>query len=250
MKRLVIALLFLSGIGTCLAVDLHVSAAASLTDVLNTAGKEYERKTGDHVVFNYGASSTLARQIDEGAPADVFISADELKMDDLAKRGRIVPESRRNIVSNTLVVIVPLNSTVRIRKAADLDGPSIHKLALAQTESVPAGIYARTYLEKLGLWERLQPKVVPTENVRAALAAVASENADAGIVYRTDALISKEVRVALEVSEKEGPKITYPAAVVTDSPSKATAEKFIEFLRSPAGVRILRQYGFLVNRAR
>jgi molybdate transport system substrate-binding protein len=249
MKRLVIALLILSGIGPGLAAELHVSAAASLSDVLNTAGREYERKRGDRVVFNYGASSTLARQIDEGAPADVFISADERKMDDLAKRGRIVPASRLNIVSNTLVVIVPLHSRVRIRSAADLALPSIHKLALAQTASVPAGIYARAWLEKLGLWERLEAKVVPTENVRAALAAVASENADAGIVYRTDALISKEVRVALEVSAKEGPKITYPAAVVTDSPSKAAAERFIGFLQSPAGIRILRQYGFLVNRA-
>jgi molybdate transport system substrate-binding protein len=250
MKRHVLALLALSLAGICLADELRVSAAASLTDALDTAGREYSRKSGEQVVFNFGASSSLARQIDEGAPADVFISADELKMDDLARHGRIFPASRRILLSNTLVIIVPRTSRTRIRTAADLTGPSIRKLALAQTESVPAGIYARTYLQKLHLWDRLEPKIVPTENVRAALAAVASENADAGIVYRTDALISNEVRVAFEVPVREGPEIAYPVAVVADSPRKAAAQRFIDYLRSPAGTAIFRRYGFLIGRER
>ena len=250
MKRLLTALLALCCVVPSVAAELRVSAAASLTDVLEKAGKAYGRETGERLLFNFGASSTLARQIEEGAPTDVFISADELKMDDLQRRRLIVPRSRRSIASNTLVVVVPRSSRTSIRTAADLANPSIRNLAVAQTDTVPAGIYARSYLQKLHLWELLRPKVVPTANVRAALAAVASENADAAIVYRTDALSSSDVRIALEVSRGEGPKISYPAAVVADSRRKAAAQRFLDYLRSPASLEIFRQYGFLVNQPR
>jgi molybdate transport system substrate-binding protein len=247
MKRILSALLAALCVGPSVAGEIRVSAAASLTDVLQKTGQEYGRKTGEHIIFNFGASSALARQIEEGAPADLFISADESKMDGLQRQGSIVPASRRSIASNTLVVVLPVMSRMRIRTANDLLNPKIRHLALAETTAVPAGIYARSYLERLHLWDRLSPKVVPTENVRAALAAVASENADAAIVYRTDALISHDVRIALEVPKAEGPQISYPAAVLAESRRKEAAQRFLDYLRSPEASRIFRQYGFLVN---
>jgi molybdate transport system substrate-binding protein len=247
MKRILSALLAVLCVGPSVAGEIRVSAAASLTDVLEKAGKEYGRKTGEHIIFNFGASSTLARQIEEGAPADLFISADELKMDGLQRHGSIVPASRRSIASNTLVIVLPVRSRMRIRTANDLLDAKIRHLALAETMAVPAGIYARSYLERLHLWDRLIPKVVPTENVRAALAAVASENADAAIVYRTDALSSRDVRIALEVPKADGPQISYPAAVLAESHRKEAAQQFLDYLRSPEASRIFRQYGFLVN---
>ena len=219
-----------------LALTLHVSAAASLTDVLQEIASHYS----DKVVFNFGGSSILARQIQEGAPADVFISADELKMDDLQRRGLIVPKSRRKILSNTLVIVVTRDSKLRITSAKDLVG---HTIAIGQPESVPAGIYAKTYLLKQGIWDRVAGKVIPTESVRAALAAVESGNVDAGIVYKTDALISRSVKIACEV--KDGPKISYPAAVTADSRQKRAAHKFLDFLQSAQARAIFRRHGFL-----
>jgi molybdate transport system substrate-binding protein len=229
------------------ATTLHVSAAASLTDVLQELAPIYEKQTGDTVLFNFGASSLLARQIQEGAPADLFISADELKMDSLQQRRLIVAATRRSILSNTLAIIVPSDSRMKIASPADLAGDSIRNLALAEPQSVPAGIYAKEYLRKLRLWQKIVFKVVPTDNVRGALAAVESGNADAGIVYKTDALISKLVRIAYEVPAAEGPEISYPAAVVADSKQPAAAQRLLDFLQSPRAQGVFRKYGFLVK---
>jgi molybdate transport system substrate-binding protein len=230
-----------------LAGDVHVSAAASLIDVLHEIGPVYEKQTGDTLIDNFGASSMLARQIQEGAPADLFISADELKMDDLQQRGLIVKTSRRSILSNTLVIIVPTGSSVKIASARDLAGPSVRNIAIAEPKSVPAGIYAKEYLQKLQVWDKITDKLVPTDNVRAALAAVESENAAAGIVYKTDALISKLVRIAYEVPPTEGPEISYPAAVVAGSKQQAAAQRFLNYLQSPPAQEIFRKYGFLIK---
>lgn len=217
---------------------LNVSAAASLTDALQGIAKQYR----EPVVFNFGASSTLARQIEDGAPADVFISADALNMDRLARAGLIVAKSRINVVANTLAVVVPDDSTLKIREARDLIG---HRIAIAQPDSVPAGIYARQYLRRNKVWDRLAPDMIPVENVRAALAAAESGDVDAAIVYKTDALISKKVKIAYEVSRASGPKIVYPAAILRDSAQKPRAQKFLDYLRSPAAREVFRRYGFL-----
>jgi molybdate transport system substrate-binding protein len=230
-----------------LAATLHVSAAASLTDALQKIAPAYEKASGDTILFNFGASSTLARQIQEGAPADLFISADEAKMDQLERRGLIVKQSRRGILSNTLVIIVPGDRRLKIRSPKDLADPGIRNVAVAEPQSVPAGIYAKDYLRKLGVWDRITLKIVPVDNVRAALAAVESGNADAGIVYKTDALISKTVRIAYEVPASDGPAISYPAAVVADSKFKSAAERFLGYLQSPAARQVFRQYGFMVR---
>jgi molybdate transport system substrate-binding protein len=252
MKRLTLALLAALWIGAlapslALGADLRVSAAASLTDVLQEIGPVYEKESGDAILFNFGASSTLARQIQEGAPADLFISADELKMDQIQQRGLIVRKSRRSILSNTLVIIVPSDSRLRIASPADLTNPAIRNIAVAEPQTVPAGIYAKEYLRKLHIWDKIKYKIVPTDNVRAALAAVESQNAETGIVYKTDALISRVVRIAYEVSVAEGPDISYPAAVLADSKQQAAAQRFLDYLQSPPAQAIFRKYGFLLK---
>lgn len=245
MKRLLLLLAALFPL-LAAAADLRVSAAASLTDVLQELAPAYEKQSGDALLFNFGASSTLARQIQEGAPADLFISADELKMDQLQQRGLIVRNSRRSILSNTLVIIVPRNSRLKIASPADLAGDSIRNIAVAEPQSVPAGIYAKRYLRKIHVWDKVTGKVIPTDNVRAALAAVESENAETGIVYKTDALISRAVRIAYEVPAQDGPKISYPAAVVADSKQQAAAQRFLDYLQSLPAQAVFQKYGFLL----
>jgi molybdate transport system substrate-binding protein len=229
------------------AADLQVFAAASLTDALREISAEYEKTaTGDKPVLNLGASSTLARQIQEGAPADLFLSADEAKMDGLEKRKLLLPGTRRSVLSNTLVVVVPVDSNLKISGPADLAAASVRAIAIAEPQSVPAGIYAKEYLKRKGLWNKVIDRVVPTENVRAALAAVESGNVDAGIVYKTDAGISKKVRIAYEVPKAEAPNISYPFAVLADSERKEAARRFLDFLISPPSLAVFRKYGFLV----
>ncbi len=223
-----------------------VFAAASLTDSLKVAAKEFEEKSGDKIEFNFAASSLLARQIEEGAPADIFFSADAQWMDELEKHGLIVPGSRTNRLSNTLVIVVPKDGPDWIKSPRDLSDARLGRLALADPKLVPAGIYAREYLTKKNLWTALEPKVIPTANVRAALAAVASGNVDAGIVYKTDAAISKQVTVAYEISPSDGPEIVYPVAEVKRA-GKPAAKTFLDYLKSPAADAGFAKFGFIVT---
>ncbi len=236
-----------AGLGRAAAADLQVSAAASLTDALQEIDAAYEKAGGDHVLLNLGASSMLARQIEAGAPADLFCSADEAKMDGLDKHHLLLAGTRKDLLSNTLVVVVPLASPLKIASPADLAGADVRALALADPAAVPAGIYAKTYLQGKGLWDKVSGRVIPTEDVRAALAAVESQNAQAGIVYKTDALISKKVRVAFEVPRAESPKIDYPCAVVAASKHPVAARKLLAYLSSPSAAAVFERYGFLLT---
>ena len=247
MKRFFLGLVLATLAGRLGAAELNVAAAASLTDALQEIKAAYERSGGDTIVLNLGASSALARQIEEGAPADLFLSADEAKMDALEKRGRLLAGTRRSVLSNTLVVVVPADSPLRIASPADLVNPGIRHLALAEPQSVPAGIYAKEYLRKLKLWDKVIDRVVPTENVRGALAAVETGNADAGIVYKTDAGISRKVRIAFEVPRAEGPKISYPFAVIAGSKRREAARRFLAYLESPTALAVFARYGFLIQ---
>lgn len=229
------------------AAEINVFAAASLTDSLKEIAAAYEKQTGEKIVFNFGGSSTLARQIEEGAPADLFFSADEPKMDGLEKNGRIVKDTRKSLLSNALVIVVTKDSKLEIRSAKDLADAKIKRIALADPQAVPAGVYSKTYLEKLKLWPVVESKVVPTENVRAALSAVASGNVDAGMVYKTDAAISKEVKVAYEVPRAEGPDISYPMALMKDAKQPDSAKKFLQHLDSEAAASVFKKYGFVVR---
>jgi molybdate transport system substrate-binding protein len=228
------------------ASEVVVFAAASLSDALKAIASDYQKESGDKIVMNLGASSTLARQIEEGAPADIFFSADEAKMDALQKKGLIVAETRKNRLSNLLVIIVSLKTPVAITSPKDLGSDKVGRVALADPRSVPAGIYAKEYLEKQNLWPSVKDKVIPTENVRGALAAVESGNVDAGIVYKTDAAISKQVKVAYEVPTQEGPRIRYPVAEVKGSKNPDGARKFLEYLGSDAALGAFEKYGFII----
>ena len=229
------------------AGEITVFAAASLSDALGELAATYRQATGDTVRLNLGASSTLARQIREGAPADLFFPADEAKMDELARAGLIDAATRRSLLSNVLVVVVATDSPLHLASARDLAAAGVRRLAVAEPETVPAGIYAREYLEKAGLWETLAPKIVPAENVRAVLATVASGDADAGFVYRTDALASQTVRVAWVVPRDDGPRISYPLAVVGGAKNPGGARRLLAWLASPAARPVFAKYGFIVD---
>ncbi len=224
--------------------EVTVFAAVSLTEALQQVGRLYEAASTDTVVFNFGASSDLARQIQEGAPADVFFSADAAQVDRLERVGLVRANSRMDVLSNVLVAVVPADSKAEVRGAFDL--PALGRIALADPEAVPAGVYARAYLESAGLWARVKEKVIPTLNVRAALAAVESGNVDVGFVYRTDAAVSKRARVAFEVpAEGGGPRIVYPVATIASS-HKAGVAAFTRFLVSAEALRVYVKQGFVV----
>ena len=229
------------------AAEINVYAAASLTDSLKEIAAVWEKQSGDKILFSFGASSTLARQIQEGAPADLFFSADEAKMDPLDRAGRIVKETRKSRLGNSLVVVVGADSSLTISSLADLTNAPIKRIALADPKTVPAGIYSRDCLEKLKLWSAIEPKVVPTDNVRAALAAVESGNVEAGMVYKTDAAISKKVKVAYLVPAADNPEISYPLALVRDAPHSDAARKFLEYLNGDAAGKIFEKFGFVVH---
>ncbi len=241
--RSIVILVSLFAVGKLLATEITVFAAASLTDALKEIATGYEKTTGEKVQFNFAASNTLAQQIQAGAPADIFFSADEAKMDALDKAGLIAKDTRKDLLGNSLVIITPEDG-LKITKAEDLTQPSVKHLSLGDTKAVPAGVYAKAWLERVKLWEALQPKVVPAENVRAAMAVVESGNAEAGIVYKTDAAISKKVKVAMEIPVAEGPKITYPAAVVKESRNADAARKFLTHLAGKEADTTFAKFGF------
>lgn len=228
------------------AEPLRVLAAASLTESLQAIGIDFEKASGIRVQFQFGASSTLARQIEEGAPADVFFSADEAKMDQLEKSQKVVAGTRWSPLSNQLVVVGDIQTHETWNSISELTSISIEKIALADPKTVPAGIYAKSYLQKAGVWSKIESKVVPTENVRAALAAVESGNAQAALVYKTDAQISKKVRVLYSVGWKEGPSIRYSVAQLRESTQPRSAALFLEHLRSRGSSAIFENQGFIV----
>jgi molybdate transport system substrate-binding protein len=240
-SRIVLALVvFAAPVG---AEEVTVYAAASLTDALGELSPGFEARTGHKIVFSFGASNDLARQIKAGAPADVFFSADRVQMDGLESAGFVQAKDRVDLLSNVLVAVIAASSTMKMSQPAEL--LAVKHLALADPQAVPAGVYARTWLQSIGLWEKVKDRVVPTLNVRAALSAVESESADAGIVYRTDAAISKRVKVAFEVPREQGPAIVYPLAALTAS-KKAATNELVRYLVSADAREVYAHYGFLV----
>ena len=228
------------------ADEILVSAAASLTDVLKEISTGYQAKAKNSVKFNFGPSSGLARQIEEGAPADIFFSADLAQMDVLDKKNLLEPGTKKNLLSNQLVIIVPADSKVVITSPKDLLKADVKKIALAEPSSVPVGVYSSKYLTDEGLWDQVKPKIVPVQDVRATLASVESGNVEAGFVYKTDAAVSKKVKIVYEVPIDKGPKITYPVAIVKDSKRKDAARDFMSYVQSPAAKDAFKKYGFVV----
>lgn len=223
-----------------------ILAAASLQDVLTAESEAWEKQGHAKPVLAFAASSALARQIESGAPADIFISADEAWMDDVAAKGDLRETSRANLVTNQLVLIAPATSGLRLRIAPHFplartlgDG----RLAMADPDAVPAGKYGKAALTVLGVWDGVATKIARAENVRAALALVARGEAALGIVYATDARASTAVRIVAVFPEGTHPRITYPIALLKTSTSP-DALPFLAFLRSKRGQAIFRQFGF------
>jgi molybdate transport system substrate-binding protein len=247
MKKILVCALLWFMVVRIQAAEISVFAAASLTDSLKEIATGYEKTFGDKITFNFAASSTLARQIEEGAPADIFFSADEAKMDGLEKKGLIDPATRKSRLGNALVVVVAADSPLQIRSAGDLINAAVKQIALADPKAVPAGIYAKAWLTRQQLWAAIESKVVPTENVRAALAAVESGNVEASVVYKTDAGISKKVKVAYEVPANDATVISYPLALVKESSQPDAAKKFLNYLDSREAGDIFRKFGFILR---
>jgi molybdate transport system substrate-binding protein len=228
------------------ADEILISAAASLTDVLKEISVGYQSNSKNTVRFNFGPSNGLARQIEEGAPADIFFSADLPQMDALAKNGRLEPGTRKNLLSNQLVIIVPADSKLAISSPKDLLKADVKKIALAEPSTVPVGVYSSKYLTDEGIWDQVKAKIVPVQDVRATLASVESGNVEAGFVYKTDAAISKKVKIVYEVPIDKGPRITYPVAVVKESKHKDAARDFMRYIQSSAAKDAFKKYGFVV----
>lgn len=224
------------------AAEVKVFAAASLSDALKEIGAAYEKRGGDRVVFNFAGSGILARQIANDAPADLFASADAERMDMLQRDNLIDQSTRVSFLSNSLVFVV------RRERSGPVILESLERIAIADPLIVPAGTYAKGYLRNIGMWEKLASRMIPTENVRAAMAAVEAGNADGAFVYRTDALTSSAVRIAFEASPNKVPPITYPFAVTAGAEQPAAARRFLSYLATKPALDVFRRNGFIVRK--
>jgi len=216
-----------------------------LKDALDTLGPLYEREyPGSRVTFNYAGSGTLVHQIEQGAPVDVFFSAAEKQMNQLESERLILPDTRTDIVENALVMISP-SSEPSLHDLSGLTSPRIHSIALGKPSTVPAGEYAKETLDHLGLFGAIEKKIVYAKDVRAVLAYVETGNADAGFVYRTDALTSSKVRIAATAPSGAHDPIVYPAAVLKGSRDPGAARSFLAFLKGREARAVFEKYGFL-----
>ena len=241
-----LALLPLSAV-TASAADVVVFAAASLKNALDDVAAAYKAETGKIVSINYAASSVLAKQIEQAAPADIFFSADLDWMDYLQARNLIRNDTRRTLLGNKLVLVAPKTSSASVdlapgAKLSDLLGAD-GKLAMANVDSVPAGKYGKAALTKLGLWDAVAGRIVQADNVRAALAFVARGEAPAGIVYQTDANAEPAVKVIGSFPEDSHPPIVYPVAL-TSASTNPDAPAFLEFLQSDKAKAAYQRQGF------
>lgn len=230
------------------AQEITVSAAMSLKAVLEDLGRRYqERGSTPRIVFNFGASGDLAAQIAAGAPVDVFVSAAPEDMDRLESAGLVRKGTRRDIASNTVVLIVPARSTASITSFSGLAGPDVRRIALADPRTSPAGRYAEDVIRHAGIRERIQDRIVYAGNVRQILDYVARGEVDAGVVYGTDALSrQKDVSVVATAPAGSHPAVVYPIAMLKGARSETAAQDLISFLVSRTASGIFRQYGFSV----
>lgn len=228
-----------------------VFAAASLTDALQDIGEQYVRETGERVRFSFASSSTLARQIEAGAPADIFASANEAWMDYLETRGLVDASTRTSPIGNSLILVAPGDSPIDgidigagtdLRVPLGVDG----RLVMGDPDHVPAGIYAKKAMQSLGMWETVAPRLARTDDVRAALALVERGEAPLGIVYATDAAIAKHVKVLARFPADSHPPITYPVAIIADRGTPAV-RRFFAYMTGQAGLKVFEGYGFTRN---
>jgi molybdate transport system substrate-binding protein len=222
-----------------------VFAAASTTNAVDEIKQAFNKQTGIEIQTSYAASALLAKQIVNGADADIFISADTKWANYLAEK-KFVAQSR-NALGNRLVIVTPNDFKQDIKKPGDLFDKSIEHIAIGEPESVPAGEYAKAALVKLNLWDKLKDKFVPAQDVRQALMYVETGAAEAGIVYATDAAISKKTKIAFAISEELTGPIRYPIVLLVKGKEKPEAKKFFNYLFSPESIKIFKKYGFAVQ---
>ncbi len=249
MKRMLLSLtlivaLTLSAALSARAAELTVSAAASLTDALTELKPAFEAARPDiKVVHNFAASGPLFKQIEQGAPVDVFASANQKWMNEAEKKGLVAPGTRKDFAANALVLAVPADNPARVKALGDLPGKAVSRVALGTPETVPAGQYAKQALVKASMWDSLAPKFIYGESVRQVLDYLARGEVDAGFVYATDAANMKDkVKVIAEIPLEES--VSYPIAVIADSRNKDAAQAYIDFLAGAQGQAILAKWGF------
>ncbi|SDN80713.1 molybdate ABC transporter substrate-binding protein [Bacillus sp. OK048] len=224
-------------------VELTVSAAASLQDALNEITANFEKEHSNvKINYNFGASGALQQQISQGAPADLFFSAAEDKFDKLVLDGLIEEAKGIDLVGNELVLVVPKDSTKEIKTFEDLT--KADKISIGTPEAVPVGKYAKDTLEKLNVWQAIEGKVVFAKDVRQVLTYVETNNVDAGIVYKTDALISEKVKIAATAPEDSHAPIIYPLGVIKNSAHAKEAQLFYDFLQNENSMKTFKKYGF------
>jgi molybdate transport system substrate-binding protein len=227
-------------------VELNISAAASLKDALMEIQTEYEKVNDVKLIINFAASGTLQKQIEEGAPSDIFISAAQKQMDALDEKGLIVKESRKDLLGNSLVLIASEEAKDKIQEINDIEKTEIARISIGVPESVPAGSYGKESLEKLKMWEIVEPKLVFGKDVRQVLTYVETGEADAGIVYSSDAALLKKGAVVGVFPADSHKPIVYPAVLLNESKNKEAAGKFLEFLSGDKAAEIFGKYGFEV----
>ncbi|MFQ4168340.1 molybdate ABC transporter substrate-binding protein [Scytonema millei] len=224
---------------------LLVSAAASLQDALKEVQPLFQKTQPNiKVNYNFGASGALQQQIEQGAPADIFFSAAAKQMNALQDKNLILPDTRRNLLTNNLVLIVSSNSDLKIDSFEQLTNTNIERIAVGEFRSVPVGQYSEELFKKIGILEQVKPKLVFGNNVRNVLAAIESGNADAGIVYTTDAKTSDKVRVVATATENLHSPIVYPIAVIGSSKNPDAAKEYIQFLTDKQAKSVFEKYGF------
>ena len=225
-------------------IELTISVAASVQDAMKEVQEAYLAEAPDvNITYNFGSSGSLAQQISQGAPTDVFLSASKKWMDDLEQQGQILEGSRQELLLNSLVLIVPQDKT-DISDFSDFGTDKVGKLTLGEPESVPAGKYAQEALTSMNMFDALQPKMVFGKDVRQVLSYVATGNVDAGLVYATDARVSDQVQVIATAPADSHSPIIYPVGVVADSKNAEAAHAFVDFLSSDTATDIFEEYGF------
>nr|WP_092071244.1 molybdate ABC transporter substrate-binding protein [Dendrosporobacter quercicolus]NSL49422.1 molybdate ABC transporter substrate-binding protein [Dendrosporobacter quercicolus DSM 1736]SDM23716.1 molybdate transport system substrate-binding protein [Dendrosporobacter quercicolus] len=230
-------------------VELNIAAAASLKDAMGEIQKLYTAKKPEvTLVYNFASSGALQKQIEQGAPADLFISAAAKQMDELEGKNLIKKETRNNLVENSLVIIVPKDSQLNLSKYEDLTQTAVKKVGIGETETVPAGQYAQEVLKKLALWDTIKAKAVMAKDVRTVLTYVETGNVDAGIVYGTDAAVSEKVKVVATAPAGSHQPIVYPVAVLTGAKQPQAADEFLAFLNGSEAKAVFEKYGFTVSK--
>ncbi len=230
-------------------VELNISAAVSMKDALAEIQTNYLKKAPQvKLLYNLGASGSLQKQIEQGAPADIFISAAPKQMNELEAKNLINKATRKNLLENKLVLIVPKDSTLKISMLEELQNDAVKQISIGETKVVPAGQYAEQALKKLGVWEKIQSKIVFAKDVRSVLTYVDTGNVDAGLVYKTDAAASSKVKILAIAPEGSHDPIVYPAAVLAGSKNTKAAEEFLAYMAGPEGKPVFEKYGFVMSK--